>query len=120
MIFILGQNPFGSGFDKAAKEIVVGNRQLGVRQLSDPQQSGQCQMVFVSASERKLSRALLQSTQGESVLTVGESEGFTSGGGIIDFKLDGEKVRIEINTAAADRAKLRISAKLLSLAQAKH
>jgi len=120
MICILGQNPFGSGFDKAAKEIVVGNRQLGVRQLSDPQQSGQCQMVFVSASERKLSRALLQSTQGESVLTVGESEGFTSGGGIIDFKLDGEKVRIEINTAAADRAKLRISAKLLSLAQAKH
>jgi hypothetical protein len=31
--------------------------------------------------------------------------------------LEGEKVRIEINTAAADRAGLHISAKLLNLAQ---
>jgi hypothetical protein len=52
------------------------------------------------------------------VLTVGESDGFTTNGGVIGFKLEGEKVRIEINTAAADRAKLHISAKLLSLAQA--
>jgi hypothetical protein len=72
----------------------------------------------VSESERKLSKALLQAVQGASVLTVGESEGFTANGGVIDFKLDGERVRIEINTAAADRAKLHISAKLLSLAQA--
>jgi hypothetical protein len=37
---------------------------------------------------------------------------------VIGFKVDDEKVRIEINIAAADRAKLHISAKLLSLAQA--
>jgi hypothetical protein len=61
---------------------------------------------------------MLQAVQGASVLTVGESDSFIAGGGVIDFKLDGEKVRIEINTEAADRAKLRISAKLLSLAQA--
>jgi hypothetical protein len=61
---------------------------------------------------------LLQSVKGGAVLTVGESEGFTAGGGVIAFKLDGEKVRLEINTAAADRAQLHISAKLLSLAQA--
>jgi hypothetical protein len=52
------------------------------------------------------------------VLTVGESDNFISNGGVIGFKVDGDKVRIEINTEAADRAKLRISAKLLSLAQA--
>ena len=96
----------------------MGKPPVSVRQLADGQQAGQCQIAFVSASERKLSKALLQAAQGASVLTVGESEGFTANGGVIDFKLDGEKVRIEINTAAADRAKLHISAKLLSLAQA--
>jgi hypothetical protein len=74
-------------------------------------------MVFVSASEKKRTRKLLEAVQGGSVLTVGESDGFLASGGVIDFKLDGERVRIEISTAAADRAKLRISAKLLSLAQ---
>jgi len=91
---------------------------VSVRRLADGQQAGQCQIAFVAATERKLSKALLLAAQSASVLTVGESDGFTTNGGVIGFKLDGEKVRIEVNTAAADRAKLHISAKLLSLAQA--
>ena len=117
-ICIVGQNPFGPGLEKAAQATVVANRPVIVRQLADSQQASQCQIAFVSSSERKLTRTLLQAADGASVLTVGESDNFIASGGVIDFKLDGDKVRIEINTGAADRAKLRISAKLLSLAQA--
>ncbi len=116
-ICILGQNPFGPGLEQAARDLVIGDRHVVIRQSSDVQAARPCQIVFVAASERKLARALLQAAQGESVLTVGEFDGFTAAGGIIAFKLDGEKVRLDINTAAADRAKLHISAKLLSLAQ---
>jgi hypothetical protein len=118
VICILGQNPFGPGFEKAAQSTVAQGRPVTVKQIAEGPQACQCQIAFVSESERKLSKALLQAVQGASVLTVGESEGFTANGGVVDFKLDGERVRIEINTAAADRAKLHISAKLLSLAQA--
>jgi hypothetical protein len=48
---------------------------------------------------------------------VGESDGFLAAGGVVNFKLEGERVRIEINAAAADRVGLHISAKLLNLAQ---
>jgi hypothetical protein len=116
-ICILGENPFGPGLDNAARQTVAANRPVTVRQVSDPEQASQCQIVFVGASEKKRARKLLEAVQGSSVLTVGESDGFLAGGGVIDFKLEGERVRIEISTAAADRAKLRISAKLLSLAQ---
>jgi len=118
VICVLGENPFGPGLEKAAQSTVVANRPVSVRRLADGQQAGQCQIAFVAATERKLSKALLLAAQSASVLTVGESDGFTTNGGVIGFKLDGEKVRIEVNTAAADRAKLHISAKLLSLAQA--
>jgi hypothetical protein len=118
IICILGQNPFGPGFEKPAQSSVAQNRPVSVKQIAEGVQACQCQIAFVSESERKLSKAMLQAVQGASVLTVGESEGFTANGGVIGFKLDGEKVRIEINTAASDRAKLHISAKLLSLAQA--
>jgi hypothetical protein len=62
-------------------------------------------------------RAVLDAVQGGSVLTVGESEGFIAGGGVIEFRLEENKVRMEISVAAAKRAGLHISAKLLSLAQ---
>jgi YfiR/HmsC-like len=116
-ICVLGQNPFGPGLDQAAHAIVVGKRSVSVRQVADAQQAGQCQIVFVSVSERRRAHAWLKTLQGGNVLTVGESEDFLANGGVIAFKLDGEKVRIEISTAAADRAGLHISAKLLSLAQ---
>jgi len=118
VICVLGENPFGPGFDKAAEGTLIASRPVRVKYLSDAQQAGQCQIAFVSASQRKLSKLLLMAAQNGSILTVGESEGFTASGGVIGFKLDGDKIRIEISTAAADRAKLHISAKLLSLALA--
>jgi hypothetical protein len=51
------------------------------------------------------------------VLTVGERGGFTAEGGVVNFKLEGNRVRIVINVTAAGQQKLRISSKLLSLAQ---
>jgi hypothetical protein len=50
------------------------------------------------------------------VLTVGESDGFAALGGVIGFKLEGGRVRLEVNVGAAEQSKLRISSKLLSLA----
>jgi hypothetical protein len=116
-ICILGQNPFGPLLDRAARETVVANRPVSVRQVADGQHASQCQVVFMGASERRHWRAWLEALRGSSVLTVGESEGFLTNGGVVNFKLEGDRVRIEISTAAADRAGLHISAKLLSLAQ---
>jgi hypothetical protein len=48
---------------------------------------------------------------------VGDTEGFASVGGIVNFKLDGGMVRFQINVEAAKEKNLRISSKLLSLAQ---
>jgi hypothetical protein len=38
-------------------------------------------------------------------------------GGVIAFQLEGPRVRIQIALESAERAKLRISSKLLSLAE---
>jgi hypothetical protein len=116
-ICILGRNPFGLALARAAQQTVAANRSLSVRQVSDGQQASQCQIVFMGESESKHLRAWLEALRGRSVLTVGESDGFLANGGVVNFKLEGERVRIEISTAAADRAGLHISAKLLNLAQ---
>jgi hypothetical protein len=51
------------------------------------------------------------------VLTVGEDEWFARRGGIVQLRLDADRVGFEIDTAAASAAGLRISAQLLRLAR---
>ena len=116
-ICILGQNPFGGALEQVVRDKTVGTRPFQVRTVSNPQQASKCQIVFMSASERKHARSLLEELKGHSILTVGEMEDFTANGGVINFKLKEARVRIEIDTGAADQAKLHISSKLLSLAE---
>jgi hypothetical protein len=116
-ICVLGANPFTPALDAAAHAVIAENRQVIVRQIGDPLQARQCQIVFLSVSERKRVRAVLEAVQGGNVLTVGETAGFVASGGVIELRVEEGKIRIEINTAGAKRAGLHISAKLLSLAQ---
>ena len=51
-----------------------------------------------------------------SVLTVGDMGEFAEEGGMISLKMEGTRVRFDINLAAANRARLKISSKLLQLA----
>ena len=116
-ICVLGQNPFGSALQDVVRNKTVANRAFVVREVSNAQEAINCQIVFVSSSERKRFRLLLDGLKGRSILTVGEADDFTANGGIINFKLKDARVRIEIDPGAADRAGLRISSKLLSLAE---
>lgn len=52
----------------------------------------------------------------EPILTVSDTEGFCQAGGIINFRMDGRKVRFEINPKAAESRKLKLSSKLLGVA----
>jgi YfiR/HmsC-like len=116
-ICIVGQNPFGSTLENMVQGKKVGDRAFAVRQLADTQQASQCQILFIGAAEWKRTRALLEALKNPGVLTVGESNDFTVLGGIISFRLDGPRVRIKVDLQTADHAKLRISSKLLSLAE---
>ncbi|HEV8579352.1 MAG TPA: YfiR family protein [Thermoanaerobaculia bacterium] len=112
---VLGEDPFGGSLQAIAKEEVAGRKVTVLRSdlLSDP--SG-CQILFVSRSEEGRLTAILEAVRDAPVLTVGEMEGFLEVGGIINFILQGSKVRFEINQESAERAGIKISSKLLRLA----
>ena len=116
-ICIVGQNPFGSTLEYMVQGKKVGDRGFEVRRLPDTQQAKGCQILFIGAAEWRRTRALLDAVKGPGVLTVGETDDFTVDGGMISFRLDGPRVRIQVDLQAAEHAKLRISSKLLSLAE---
>jgi hypothetical protein len=116
-ICVLGQNPFGNALVEGVGGKTVVGRPLAVSDISDVNQGADCQILFIGSSERKRLRLIFAELRTMGVLTVGETEGFASQGGIVNFKLEGGRVRLEINIDAAAQAKLRISSKVLNLAQ---
>ncbi len=117
VICILGVDPFGDALRQAVNGKMIEDRKPVVHQISDVRQASGCSILFISSSERKRLRAILAEIKTNGILTVGDTGNFAVEGGVINLKLEGGRVRLQINLDAADRQKLRISAKLLSLAQ---
>jgi len=116
VICILGQSPFGNSLDQAIAGKAIDWRTFVAREIADVQPGG-CQILFVTAAEKKRFRAAALRIRGSGILTVGETQGFTGDGGVLNFKLDDGKLHFEIDLNAAAREHLHISSKLLSLAQ---
>jgi hypothetical protein len=113
LICVLGTNPFGRSLEEAVNGKSIDGRKFAVRQVAEIGQAGGCQILFIATGKKKLPPDVVMA----GVLTVGESEGFAAAGGVIGFKLEDGRVRLEINVDAAEIQKLRISSKLLSLAE---
>jgi hypothetical protein len=119
-ICVLGQDPFGNNLDDTMRGKMIGDRAVAVRRLRDKAEGRRCQIVFVSSSESTHLVEIVGSLQGAPVLLVGETNGFATLGGTIEFTLQDKRVRLAINTDAVDRSGLKFSSKLLALAKIVH
>jgi hypothetical protein len=115
-ICVFGEDPFGSLLDDAITNKTVNGHKLAARRVKAGQNARDCQVVFISASEKSRVPSILESLKGASVLTVGDTPGFAELGGVINFTMEESRVRFEVNVDAAERAGLKISSKLLNLA----
>jgi len=117
VICVLGRSPIGGSLEQAIKGKQINGRNLAIRQTQEPQEAAACHLLFVAASEKKRPPAIFDLLKSASILTVGETANFAAAGGVIGFRMDDGKVGLEINVCAEQRARLRISSKLLSLAK---
>ena len=115
-ICVLGDDPFGSNLDETLAGRTVGSRPVRARRISETASARSCAILFLSRSEAYRISALAAALKGAPVLLVGERPGFARQGGMINFIETDQKIRFEINEAAAKKAGLKISSQLLKLA----
>jgi hypothetical protein len=116
-ICILGQDPFGPELRNITNDKTVNGRKLEVDQVIDLQVARTCHILFIASSEKTQLKRTFESLRGADVLTVGETKGFAELGGIVNFVLEDNRVRFEVNQKAAAQAGLTISSKLLAIAK---
>ena len=117
VIGVLADDPASSVLQQALKGKVANNRRLQVRILEDiAQLDNTCHIFFLSRAQKERVAAVLRQTQGAPILTVGEVERFAEQGGVINFVRKDESFRLEVNLEVAEKAGLKISAKLAGIA----
>lgn len=114
---VLGPDPFGGDLESTVEGRVLNGQPLRIRRSERLEDLAACHVLFISSSERAGLASVLAALKEASVLTVGETDGFATQGGMIRLTLEENKVRFEINVHAAERARLRISSQLLRLAK---
>jgi hypothetical protein len=115
-ICVYGEDPFGPTLDAVVQNERVGERSLLVQRPDSIDDLGECHVLFVSRSEKDRLGEVMSQVKGKPVLTVADTDGFLRAGGVINFVLEGKKVRFLIDQEAAERSGLRISSKLMRLA----
>jgi hypothetical protein len=117
VIGVLGSGPSNGDMDRNLNGKVVAGRTLVVKHFIVGQELRECKLLFVSASEKRQLARILDSIRGATILTISEIDQFANNGGIINFFIEENKLRFEINVDAASRARIRISSKVLQLAR---
>jgi hypothetical protein len=120
VIGILGTDPFGATIDRVIENKKLDGRNLIVKRLKwskDLKEVKDCNILFVSSSEKDHITEVVNLVKWLPILTIGETPGFATRGGIINLTLEGNKVRFEVNIEAAKLASLNISSRLLALAR---
>ena len=115
-VCVVGQDPFGPALDAIAG--TAGDLTIEVHRHAEARAARACEVVFIGPSERAQLRAVLAALEGSGALTVGDTEGFAEQGVILNFYLDGAKVRFEVNVDAARRSGVALQPRLVSLGRA--
>ncbi|HXA17433.1 MAG TPA: YfiR family protein [Thermoanaerobaculia bacterium] len=118
VIGVIGKDPFGPLLAAVVREQSVQGRAIRVKTLSRIEEALECDLVFVSSSERGNLGQIFSLLHGASVLTVGDMDQFAEQGGMIGLvTTEDNHVRFDINRAAIERSGLRASSQLLHLAR---
>ena len=116
-IGIFGNTDFADVLKETVKGKTAYGRQLEIIAVTDDTQMAELHILYFTHETDDRYAELLDTLQGQSLLTIGECDRFAVAGGIINLFTEDNKVRFEINPAAARRAGLTISSHLLKLAR---
>ncbi|WP_045222765.1 YfiR family protein [Desulfonatronum thioautotrophicum] len=111
----LGRTPLGGNLAMMQSRTVQG-REIRVSQSSFLNELFGCHVLFIADSEKNRVKEILASVKEKTVLTVSDIPDFIIAGGMIGLNVVEDRIRFEINNAAAQHSNLHISSQLLNLA----
>ena len=117
VISVIGENPFDKKLDQFFKTTKIKNRRVEIRYISELEEIQNSHILFIAKSKQKQLSGILTLTQDKPILTVSDTDGFGKKGVLINFFMEQNKIRFEINKDAIQKSGLQISYLLLNVAK---
>ena len=116
VIGVVGEDGFADEVRQIAGDRTVNDRKVVIKQIGSTADLKDCQILFVRSSENGRLTEILKAVKNSAVLTVGETDRFLLQEGMINFTKKENKIHLEINLVPAQRVNLKLSSKLLTVA----
>jgi hypothetical protein len=117
IIGVFGDNEFGALLESIVKNKTIREHPINIRLVKEPAEFPSCHILYISASELKRSKQIVEELRIRPILTVTEADTSSSAKGIMNLFVEAGKVQFEIDIAKAGQVHLQISSKLLRLAR---
>jgi len=115
IIGILGSNSITKELETITSTQRAGSQTMKVKVFSNVEEIGNCHILYISPNKGLLIPQLLTKFSGNSTLIVSDSKGGIQLGASINFIMDGDKLKFEINRQHIEQKGLKVSASLLNL-----
>lgn len=116
-IGVIGSQPISDTLEEMIGRTIMKGRHLLVRRVQRGQKAAGCQLVFIGHSEAANPGGILSTIANPGVLTVGETPGFATAGGMIELQSIDGKIAFTVNRAVTARAGIEIGSQLLKHAR---
>jgi hypothetical protein len=120
VVCFVGDGPMGEALEKMLAGKTSDSRLIRVVLSPNEESLDQCDVIYVAISSSKKVKETLDHLRNKSVLTVGDTESFPKSGGMIGLVRVGQQVQMMVNLDAVERARLKISSRVLNLATIVH
>ena len=119
-IGVLGADAIATALNNLAQTPAPNSRAMRIKLLKADEAVSGVQVLFIGSKESAALKRMLDGMQTEHVLTVTEQPDALMSGSIINFVRIDDHIRFEVSLPQADRSGLKISSRLLSVAQKIH
>lgn len=116
IVGIYGNDPFENFLGKMLETRKGAQRLWLIEHYNTVSELKYCHILFITEANEKELTDILKYTRGKGILTIGNTiNGFCEKGGIINFTPKDSPKRFQINQDEANKSKLKIDSRLLSL-----
>jgi YfiR/HmsC-like len=112
---VVGATPLTDLLTEVALGKLVNGRALSITRVKPADDFRGCNLLFISEAAERRTAEILVRLRKTHTLTVGETPGFPSAGGMINFSIQDNKVKLEMNLDATTRAGLKANSKLIAV-----
>jgi L-arabinose isomerase len=116
VIGVLGDNNIVDELSRISAGRLINNRPVNVKKLQEGDVPSGIHVLFIGRSERARLSQLAKQANGKPMLIVTETDGALTQGSMINFRIADDRVRFEVSLEPAEKAELKLSARLLALA----